>query len=605
MLNWLRRSKRVSATGAAPSDPDALMREAFPLHEAGRVDEAAALYRRILGVAPGYADAHYLLGRIAQDRADLETAARHVRDAIAANRGEAAFHHTLGEIHFATGRWEEAAACFHSAGQLDASNFTTWTNLGCCYEKLGHLAQASTYFDKALALAPDSPEALNNSAMALKDRGRIDEALVRYRRARDLFPQDADVFSNYLYSLNFSTGHSREDIWREHAAYDAVFGTGRHGRVTCAPAAPNPERVLRLGYFSPDLRAHPVQVFLEPVLRHHDRARFHLTGYQLYPWPDATSARLRALCDSWAECGRLPDAAIVDRIRADRIDILVDLAGHTGNNRLAVLGAKPAPVQVTWLGYPNTTGLAAVDYRLTDAQSDPENGADRYSSERLVRLPEGQWCYQTPDLPIAVTPLPARARGGVCFGSFNNASKVNDDVAALWGEALRQLPSSTLLVWGIADEQRRRIGQVLEGAGVAAERVEFTDRTPFDMQLKLYQRVDIQLDTYPYSGVTTTFNALWMGVPVLTLAGDRASSRSTLSILTALGLADWATTSRQDFIATAVAKAGDLDALGVLRATLRARLECSPFGDAERFTRKLEETFRAMWRKCCQDARQA
>lgn len=617
MLNWFRRS-RGTAKGAPPdpaaavppaspagsADPDALMREAWPLHEAGNVAAAAQLYRKILEVAPGYADAHYLLGRIAQDQGDAGAAMHHVRDAIRCNGQEAAFHKTLGEIYFGLGHWQEATVYLANAVERQPGDFESWNNLGCACEKLGRLAEATRHFQKALEIAPDSAMVLNNMAMTLKDRGRADEAIEAYRKAREQVPEDTDLFSNYLYTLNFSSRITPAQCFEEHLAFDRRFGTGRFGVTARRSPDPDPERRLRIGYFTPDLRAHPVSVFMDAPLKLHDRQAFEVSCYYLNPWTDAVTERLKPLADRWVDCKGLNDEQLAARIGEDRIDILVDLAGHTGHGRPAVLGRKPAPVIATWLGYPNTTGLRTVDYRLTDALSDPPGLTERYHTETLLRLPQ-QWCFTRPALAAEVTALPAARSGHVRFGSFNNASKLTDDMLRLWGAILQRVEGARLLVWGVGEEQREHIRQVCAEAGVDAARLDFNDRTGFVEQVMLYQQVDIALDTWPYSGVTTTFNSLWMGVPVVTRAGDSPASRSTHAIASGLGLGDWSAQSEAQYVEIAVAKARDLAELAGLRARLRGTLERSAFMDGPGFTRQLEAAYRTMWRQHCAGGAQA
>ena len=605
MLSWLKRPKtpdRPLETAApetpAPADPDELMRRAYALHEAGSIAEAQQLYLEILQIDPGYADAHYLLGRIEQDQGRYEDAVAHVRNALRANNKEPQFHRTLGEVFFALGHSDEAAAYFHNVVELDPSNFECWTNLGLACEKIGRLAEAATAFEKALDLRPDSPEALNYVAMSLKDRGLVEEAVAAFRKGRDLAPDFPEIFSNYLYTLNFSTQHSPAEVYQAHADFDQSFGTGRFGAGVRRTGNPDPERRLRIAYFSPDLRSHPVSVFVEPLLAHHDRAQVEVFCYYLRSWGDTVTERLRPLADHWVECRGLSDEQIAQRLGQDRIDIVIDLAGHTAENRLPVLGRKPAPVIASWLGYPNTTGLRTVDYHITDSVCHPP-GAEQYYTEALFRLPGRQWCFARPDVPADVTPLPAAGDGKVRFASFNHASKVNDDRLRVWARILQRVERSSLLVWGVADEQAAQIRKVLLDAGVDAARLEFSGRTALPQQLAMYQRTDIALDTFPYSGVTATFNSLWMGVPVLTQVGEVAASRSTFSILSALGLEDWSANTADALVDTIVRKAADLPALAHLRAGLRERLESSPLMDGPGFARQLEKAYRAMWRAHC------
>lgn len=613
MLKWLRGKGGADAPGDAPAappapaaaapaaDPDELMRRAFPLHQAGDVAAAQRLYREILEIDPKYADAHYLLGRIEHEEGRHEEAIPHLRNALRADNKNPHFHRTLGDSFMALGHWLEALAYFQNAAELDPGDFEHWNNLGCANEKLGRLNEASQHFDKAFALEPRSPPVLNNVAMTLKERGRIDEALVRYRQLRELAPDNDVFFSNYLFTLVFSTAHTPEDVCREHSAYDDHFGVGRHGRRMPAGVDRTPGRRLRIGYLSPDLRSHAVAVFLEGVLAHHDASAVEIFCFHLWPRRDRVSERIKLLTDHWIECAGLDAAALAQRIEAQHIDVLVDLAGHTGDNGLAAVGLKPAPVIAAWLGYPATTGLKTVDYRITDAVCDPP-GAERYHTEKVYRLPGAQWCYERPPLDVAVTPLPCAGDGHVRFASFNNAAKLTDEMLRTWARLLERVGNASLLVWGVTDEQADHIRALMRSAGIDAARLEFSPRTAFDAQLAMHQRTDIALDTFPYGGVTTTLNSLWMGVPVLTRAGQASSSRTSLSILTALGLQDWCAATPDELVEIAVAKLADGAALARLRAELRERLVASPLMDGPAFARKLEAAYRDMWTAYCTGA---
>lgn len=582
-------------------NPDDLMREAFALHEGGETDAAGALYRDILSIDPNYADAHYLLGRIEQEAGRLDEALPHLRAALRANNREPAFHRSVGELFYQQGHWNEAVAYFANAAELKPQDPQLWTNLALSHQRLGQLGEASRYFQKALEVAETSPDAINNVAMSLKDRGRIDEAVEMFEKGLALAPGHRDLLDNYLYTLNFSTRHAPAAVFEAHAAYDRHFGSGTFEPLVRAAVDRDPARRLRVGYFSPDLRSHPVAVFLEPVLREHDRTVVEVVCYHLHPWADQVTRRLQASADRWVDCRGLDDDTLAARIVEDHIDILVDLAGHTGNNRLPVLGRKPAPVQMTWLGYPGTTGLRTVEYKVTDALSDPP-GAEALHCETLLRLPHRQWCFSAPDVAAEVMPLPALERNALRFGSFNHASKLNDETLRMWAELLRWLPGSSLLIWGVAEEQAGEIRELMIGEGIEPERLELHDRSSFPAQLRLYQRVDIALDTYPYSGVTTTFNSLWMGVPVLTRTGGAVASRSTHAILDAVGLGDWTASAPEAWLACARRHAADLPALAALRDGLRARLQASALMDAPAFTRGLEAAYRQAWREHCEKA---
>lgn len=569
---------------------DGLMRQAFPLQESGDLDAAAALYRRILEVEPGYADAHFLLGTIARGRGELPAAVDHFARAVAARPDEAAFHEALGQALLGTRAHADAASALRRAVELAPDRHEAWNDLGCAHRELHEGDAAMPCFERALALVPDFPQALYNGGGVLRDLGRIDEALAWLERARALAPDNPDVASSHVFTLNLSTRHDRAHVAQEHFAYGRRFG----GPAGAARGVRPPRMRLRVGYFSPDLRSHPVACFLEPVLRHHDRSRIEVCCFHLHPEEDAVSTRLRGLADRWVNGAALDDASLASAIRAAGVDVLVDLAGHTGWNRLPVLALKPAPVLATWLGYLNTTGLPDVDYRITDPVSDPPGSEGAYT-ERLVRLPHMHSCYTPPPADTPVAPSPVVARGRPRFGSFNKSTKVNEPLLRAWGALLRAVPDAELLVVGLEPSQAQAARAILAREGVADARVDIRGRTALEPLLELHARVDIALDTHPYSGTTTTLNSLWMGVPVVTLAGASAVSRSSASILTVLGLADWVAGSWDEYVRIAAAKAADPAALARLRAGLRPALQRSPLMDGPGFTRGLEQAYFDMW----------
>lgn len=369
------------------------------------------------------------------------------------------------------------------------------------------------------------------------------------------------------------------------------------------PNLRDPERRLRIGYVSADFRMHSVGYFLSAIFLNHDAASVETFCYSGCTDEDEQTGFFRSHAAHWRSTTGLDDSEFAAQIRTDAIDILVDLSGHTYGHRLEVFARKPAPLQVTWLGYPDTTGLSAIDYRLTDPIVDPPGAADSASSERLFRLPDGFHCYTAPVAAPDVSRLPAERNGFVTFGSFNNLAKVNHQVLDAWAGVLKEVAGSHLILKStrlLDPEMRRRVLRLLEHRGIASDRVRLIGKLPTAADhLAVYGEVDIALDTFPYNGATTTCEALWMGVPVVTLAGDRHAGRVGASMLSQVGLQDLVTERSQDYIATAARLAADLSALAVLRTGLRGRLAASPLCDGPRFTRQLEAAFRTMWREWC------
>ena len=506
---------------------------------------------------------------------------------------EPKFHRAHAAAHAEAGRWSEAAAAWRRALERDPGDKNDWNRLGLACRELGGLAEAARCFDRAVQLAPGSAASLANAAAVRRDLGDIDESLSLYRRARELVPDNVGLLSAYLFTLNLSTRPSREEIFREHLEYGRLMGGRRPARAPARKIAAGAK--LRIGYLSPDLRFHAISFFMEPVLTHHDRDQFEISCYYVHPQHDGMTHRLRQLSDRWVDCAEWPATDIARRIESDGIDILVDLAGHTAGSRIDVLAEEPAPVIAAWLGYLNTTGLKCVDYRITDRHTDPPGLTERFHTETLIRLPESQWCRQKPESAIAPGPLPAAQDGVVRFGSFNRSSKLSPEALALWALLMQRLPAATLLFADVAPDRRENVQRAMADAGVDAARLDFVGRMSMASFHALHHRVDIALDAYPYSGATTTFDSLWMGVPVLSLAGEAPMSRSTSSILATLGMSDWVAQSKQEFIALAARHAGDLATLAALRAGLRRKLENSILMDGGRFTRDLEDLYRRMW----------
>ncbi len=351
---------------------------------------------------------------------------------------------------------------------------------------------------------------------------------------------------------------------------------------------------------SANFRLHAVSFFIEPLVAAHDRQQFEIFLYSDVAAYDATTERYRAMDLQWRDIAGLPDEEVAQRIREDRIDILVDLAGHIGGNRLLTFAHKPAPVQVTYLGYQNTTGMSALDYRLTDAHADPPGQTDEYYSEQLIRLPGSFFCYQPPADAPDVNELPALSRGYVTFASLNHINKLTDEAFRAWARILKAVPDSRLLVLAYtAGELERHIRQLMAGQGVEAERVEVVDRRPHAEYMQLFAAADVALDTFPFNGHTTVCDALWMGVPSVMMEGDRYASRFGGSGLVTLGLQEWIARDADEYVAIAANMAGDLPRLAELRRTLRERLAASPLCDAAGFARKLEAAYRQMWNTWC------
>jgi predicted O-linked N-acetylglucosamine transferase (SPINDLY family) len=405
-----------------------------------------------------------------------------------------------------------------------------------------------------------------------------------------------------LFSMNYSAH------WTPREIFDAHLESARRFPPASRPPIPaahrRPGHRLRIGYLSGDLCRHPVACFVEPILVHRDRARFEIFCYHTGADEDEVSARLKALADHWRSVGSLTEDALEETLRADRLDLLVELSGYTDGHRLGVVARRVAPVQVSYIGYPNTTGLAAVDYRITDARADPPGAADELHTERLVRLPESFLCYAPPFTGAVTVVPPLRERGCVTFASFNNLAKLSQPLVDLWARVLGAAPGSRLYVKTKGLQDPGLQAQLLDrfrSAGIGSERIVLSPpQNSMEEHFGSYAAVDIALDTFPYHGTTTTMDALWMGVPVVTLAGDRHAARVSVSILSAIGLEDLIARSPDEYVDIARRLAHDPARLQALRGSLRERLARSTLLDGARFARQLEQAYAQMWQAALQ-----
>lgn len=475
-----------------------------------------------------------------------------------------------------------------------------WVKQGRALEKKRQLEAALECYLTGARAEPPSVQAQVCAANVLIDLWRMEEAVQAYAKAARMAPHATEIFSGLLFFSHFSAKPDRAALFDMHRRFGEVMA--HQVAPIRRPAAHDldRDRRLRVGYVSPNLSRHSVGYFMEPVIARHDRSAFEVYCYYTHPHSDDTTEHLARLADQWRPAHAADDEALARMIVEDRIDVLVDLSGHTALNRLRVFARKPAPVQVTWLGYPDTTGLATIDYRITDAIADPAPRADAVHTERLLRLDDVFLCYQPPEDSPAVQ---AREPSEIVFGSFNALSKVNARVIGAWARILREVPGSRLLIKANLlqyEETARRVMASLARHGIARGQVEFhawtTERS---RHLDLYNRVDIALDTFPYNGTTTTCEALWMGVPVVTLAGDAHMSRVGATLLGSTGLQDLVAADTEAYIATAVALARNSARRGLLRSELRERVARSPLLDHAGFVSKLEREYRRAWKSWC------
>ncbi|MBN2138834.1 MAG: tetratricopeptide repeat protein [Sedimentisphaerales bacterium] len=508
----------------------------------------------------------------------------------------------LAEILAQIGRVDEAERCYEKLLE-SGPNAAIYNKLGCLFQCTGRLSEAGEYLQKAVRTEPNKPELWANLARVLMEMGRMQEGIELLRRAVEKMPDNSQAHSNLLFRLHQMPELNRQRLFEEHKRWGRLHASAASAG-TVHHNLPDPERRLRVGYISPDFRRHSVAYFFEPLLDGHDRREVEIYCYGNVEFRDQVTERLARKCDQYRDIRNLDDKAVAELIEQDGIDILVDLAGHVGDNNLLVMARRPAPVQVTWLGYPDTTGLTAIDYRLTDTFTDPpDSGAQRFYTEELVYLPDGFLCYSPPDFAPPIALLPAEKAGFVTFGSFNNSCKINSVVTELWARVLRANANSHLLLklkGGGEPQIRDRYLKEFEKGGIGRSRLDILGWQGPSEHLRSYARMDIALDTYPYNGATTTCEALWMGVPTVSLVGQCHASRVGLSILSRVGLGFFAASTADEYVAKATALAGNLPALAQIRYSMRARIAASGLCYTRGFASQIESAYRQMWYRWCQ-----
>jgi predicted O-linked N-acetylglucosamine transferase (SPINDLY family) len=509
--------------------------------QVGRQEVAVELIRRALAIEPNYPTALSNLGKILRDMGRYDEAIAACRQAIALDPNFAEAYSKLGVALRDQGLLEEAVAAFRQAMALEPKDPEPYCNLGVALKDQGQLEEAIAAYRQALALNPNIAEAHFNLGNELRDAGQLDEAIAAYRRALALRPNYPEAHSNLIYTLYFHPDWDNRSIAGELAQWNRQFAEPLQKFIQPHGNNRDPERRLRIGYVSADFKGHSSALFLDPLLRAHDRKTVEVFCYAEVAKPDVLTQRMQSLCEGWRSTVGESDEAVAEQVRRDGIDILVDLKLHTSRNRLLTFARKPAPVQVTWLGYPGSTGLTTIDYRLSDPYLDPPGMDESVYSERVYRLPDCFWCFDPLDeRDVPVNSLPALQTGAVTFGCLNAFLKINEETLALWAQVLRAVKGSRLMLLVPVEAYRQRVLDVLTREGIAPERVEFPGRMSHRDYIKKYHQMDIGLDCYPCNGHTTTLESLWMGVPVVTRVGRTGMGRAGWSELSNVGLQELA-----------------------------------------------------------------
>jgi predicted O-linked N-acetylglucosamine transferase (SPINDLY family) len=580
---------------------DIMYDQAARIHGEGKLAEAEALYRQILARRTNHPHALFGLGTIAH-QCGRNPQAIEILTIAAKLIQTSSLYNNLGEAYRALGRVFEAEKAFRRAMEIRPEDPMPYNNLGIVLCVQGRLREAEECWRHAIGVFPKYTDAINNLGNAMLEQGFPEESLKLHKQVIELQPTFARAHSNLLRDLNHIEPFNPETLRKEHARWWTMQAAGIKPR-TSWNVSRDPERPLRIGLSSPDFREHSVAYFLEPWLAGRDRSKTSVICYGELTAPDDITRRLYSLVEGNHLVTGMPDDKFAELVVNDKIDILIDLAGHTSGNRLSVFAHRPAPVQASFLGYPFTSGSPTIDWKITDANADPPGMTEIAYTERLWRLPKTAWCYRPfPNAP-EVSPPPAKKNGYITFGSFNALAKVTPRVFATWAEVLKRVPNSKFYIKSnaLGDEGvRNRELERFAALGIGADRLILAGRMrETKAHIAAYANVDIALDTFPYNGTTTTCEALWMGVPVVGVAGTMHVERVGVSLLSTIGLQELVAPNVDEYVNTAAKLAADLPRLTELRATMRQRMLNSPLTDEKGYSRDFDEALRGMWRQWC------
>jgi len=583
-----------------PDDAGAHYNLGNTLQELGQLDGAVASYRRALQIWPDYAEAHNNLGNALNDLGRLDEAEACYRSALQIKPDYAEAHNNLGNTLTKLGRLDEAVASYRRVLAIKPDHAEAHNNLSCTLNDLGRLDDAVASCRRALAIKPDYAEAHSNLGNAFKNLGQLDDAVASFRRALEIKPDFEEAYSNLLFCLIHGEAANAQEQFSEHCRFAEQFEAPLRSSWPQHTHSRNPDRCLQVGFVSGDFRNHAVANFIEPVLAHlAGRPQLSLHAYYNYPVEDRVTQRLRRHITHWHPIVGLSDVALAQKIREDGIDILIDLSGHTGDNCLLAFARKPAPVQISWMGYPGTTGLNAMDYYLADRYFLPPGQFDDQFTEKIVRLPASAPFLPFDDAP-PVNALPALGNGYVTFGSFNHRRKLSSSVIVLWSQILRALPSSRMVLGAMPQAGGNdTLIEWFAREGIARERLSFYPGCPIKDYLGLHHQVDLCLDAFPYPGGTTSCHALWMGVPTLTMTGSTPASRQGAVLPNHVGLEAFVARNKTEFVEKGLFWADHLTELAKIRDGLRERFGQSAMGRPDLIAEALERALRTMWQRWC------
>ncbi|MBF0193271.1 MAG: tetratricopeptide repeat protein [Magnetococcales bacterium] len=625
-----------NALSIEPNFAQALCNLGATLCDKGKLDNAIACLQKAISIKPDFYDAHSNLGNTYKELGKLDDAILSLQKAIELNPKNALAHGNIGVIFLEQGKLDEAVKSLKTALELSPDSAEVLCNLGVVFKEQGKLVEAINCYNKAVSIKPgfseahynlgnlfntqnrlddavicfqnaitikpNYVEAFSNLAATLKAQGRIDEALNCYKKAIEIKPDFHEAHSNFLLCLQYSNG-DLQSILNQHKQWNTYHTQNLTSSVCTHQKSNNPNKLLHIGFVSGDFHKHSVSYFLESLFKSYNKKKFLFHCYSNSNIEDTVTQNLQKDIPKWRNIFEKNDDAVVEMIKSDKIDILVDLSGHTKNNRLLVFARRPAPIQATYLGYPNTTGLDAIDYRITDNIADPQGDADKYCVEELFRLENGFLNYNPPSQTPDIAPLNMKQHGYVTFVSFNNLAKISADVVKVWANILNNVPDSRLLIKSKSmscQSVKDRYLTMFEQESIDATRLTLLPRVENTQDhLATYAKGDICLDTFPYNGTTTTCEALWMGMPVITLQGDRHSFRVGASILTQVGLDELIAQNINEYIEKAVLLANDPIKLKKYRKKIRSRVKKSSLCDGKEFSKNMGAAFRTMWKSWC------
>jgi predicted O-linked N-acetylglucosamine transferase (SPINDLY family) len=614
--------------------PTVPLQQAFELalrrHRAGQWAEAEALYRQVLDAQPNHADAQNNLGILLAHRGDWKGAETVFRGALQTQPNSAPAWVNFGNVLKEQGRHDEALEAYGAALRLNPNLPDACNSLGNVLKERGKIEEAIEWYRRAIAIRPNYAEVHGNLGSALREQGRLDEAAAACRRALELAPNDAlawnnlgnvlkdrgelkaaiealqravelapgqaAIRSNLIYTFHFLPEAGEALQVEAQVRWNRQLADPVKGSIQPHANERRADRRLRIGYVSPAFRNHVTGRYLAPLSRNHDHTEFEIFCYSGVGSPDEMTGEFQRWADRWRDVTGVLDEALAEMIRSDEVDILVDLTQHLAGNRLPVFARQPAPVQVSFAGYPASAGVEGIEYRISDRWLEAD--AERRAGEHVFFI-DTFWCYDPCGMEVAVNELPAKRNGHVTFGSLNNFCKINDDVLRLWARVLAAVKDSRLLLLSAPGSHRQRTLDFLASHGAEPAQVQFVAPGRRREYLELYHRVDVALDPFPYGGHTTSLDALWMGVPVVSLAGKTSVSRAGLSILNNLGLPELVTFSEEEYVRIARELAADFPRMAELREILRAKMEASVLMDGPRFARQIEVAYRSMWREWC------